>query len=83
MVYPLFVKSQTFSVFLKFKNYVENQLSHKIKALQTDGDGEFMSKQFQHYLSTIGIFHHISCPYTPEQNGAAESKRRHIVEMGL
>ncbi|KAL3630661.1 hypothetical protein CASFOL_023645 [Castilleja foliolosa] len=27
--------------------------------------------------------HRMSCPYTPQQNGCAERKHRHIVEMGL
>jgi hypothetical protein len=29
------------------------------------------------------ITFHISCPYTPEQNGLAERKHRHVVELGL
>lgn len=30
-----------------------------------------------------GIHHRLSCPYTPQQNGRAERKHRHIVETGL
>ncbi|KAJ0628055.1 putative RNA-directed DNA polymerase [Helianthus annuus] len=30
-----------------------------------------------------GTFHRYSCPYTPQQNGRAERKHRHIVETGL
>lgn len=30
-----------------------------------------------------GILHQVSYPYTPEQNGVAECKHRHIVELGL
>jgi histone deacetylase 1/2 len=30
-----------------------------------------------------GITHHVSCPDAHQQNGAAERKHRHIVEVGL
>jgi hypothetical protein len=29
------------------------------------------------------ISHHVSCPQTHQQNGAAEHKHSHIVDMGL
>ncbi|RWR76373.1 putative polyprotein [Cinnamomum micranthum f. kanehirae] len=81
--YPLATKSQTFVTFLKFKAYVENMLSTTIKAFQSDGGGEFMSNRFQNFLTSHGIAHRVSCPHTPEQNGVAERKHCHIVEMGL
>jgi histone deacetylase 1/2 len=31
----------------------------------------------------VGITHHVSCPHTHQQNGSAERKHRHIVEVGL
>jgi histone deacetylase 1/2 len=30
-----------------------------------------------------GIFHRRTCPHTSQQNGTAERKHRHIVDMGL
>jgi len=30
-----------------------------------------------------GIFHRLTCPHTSQQNGLAERKHRHIMEMGL
>ena len=35
------------------------------------------------FLEANGIIHRVSCPYTPEQNGTAERKHRHVVETGL
>jgi hypothetical protein len=31
----------------------------------------------------VGILHHASCPHTHQQNGSAERKHRHIVEVEL
>ena len=38
---------------------------------------------FLEHLNQCGILHWISCLATPEQNGVAERKHWHIVEMGL
>lgn len=51
-LYPLATKFQVFDIFLRFKAYVENMLSLKIKAFQTDGGGEFTNKPFQTFLAT-------------------------------
>jgi transposase InsO family protein len=82
-LYPLSKKSDVLVSFMKFKSLMENQFSARIKQLQSDGGGEFMSKNFTSYLESNGIFHRISCPYTAQQNGLAERKNRHVVEMGL
>jgi hypothetical protein len=36
-----------------------------------------------HLFRKVGITHQVSCPHTHQQNGAAERKHHHIVEMGL
>ena len=38
---------------------------------------------FLTHLNMCGIIQHVSCLGTPEQNGVAERKHRHIVETGL
>ncbi|CAL9015454.1 unnamed protein product [Prunus brigantina] len=59
------------------------EFATSIKTFQSDGGGEFVSKDFQTYLGSKGILHHKSCPYTPEQNGRAERKHRHLVETAV
>ncbi|CAA7053586.1 unnamed protein product [Microthlaspi erraticum] len=81
--YPLRAKSEFFSVFTAFQKLVENQFGTKIKVFQSDGGGEFVNKELKQHLLNCGISHLLSCPYTPQQNGLAERKHRHVVELGL
>ena len=70
-------------MYLVFQKQVENQFNKKIKVFQSDGGGEFMSTIFRSHLRDHGIIHLISCPATPQQNGLAERKHRHLTELGL
>jgi histone deacetylase 1/2 len=60
---------------------VEGLFDRKILALQSDWGGEY--QKLNSFLSRIGISHHVSCPYAHQQNGSAERKHHHIVEVGL
>ncbi|KAI0494867.1 hypothetical protein KFK09_025013 [Dendrobium nobile] len=80
-LYPLKLKSDVPSVFSHFKAQVERQFNKQIKCFRTDGGGEYLSTAFQNFLAHCGIIHQVTCPYTPEQNGVAERKHRHIVEV--
>ena len=82
-LFHLVNKSDLCSVFVKFHQYVHTQFSCSIKILQTDGGGEYVSKQLQSFLHTKGIIHQKSCPYTPEQNDLAERKHRHLIETTI
>jgi transposase InsO family protein len=82
-VYHILYKSEVFQCFVKFKLLVENLFTTKIKQFQFDNGVEYTSKQFKDYLSQSGILHRLSCPHTSQQNGIAERKHRHIVEVGL
>jgi hypothetical protein len=76
-------KSEFFQCFIKFKLLVENLFSNTIKYFQTDNGGEYTSTKFKQFLSNHGIFHHLTCPHTSQQNGIAKRKHRHIVKTGL
>ncbi|PKU86178.1 Retrovirus-related Pol polyprotein from transposon TNT 1-94 [Dendrobium catenatum] len=79
-LFPLTAKSEVPLIFVRFQRLVERQFNAKIKIFRSDGGGEYTSKQFQSLLATSGIVHQLTCPYTPEQNGLAERKHRHIIE---
>jgi histone deacetylase 1/2 len=49
--------------------------------IQSDWGGEY--EKLNSFLNRIGISHHVSCPHAHQQNGSAERKHRHIVEVGL
>ncbi|KAG7589577.1 GAG-pre-integrase domain [Arabidopsis suecica] len=81
--YPLKFKSDFLSIFTTFQALVENQFQTKIGTFQCDGGGEFTSAKFLNHLQQHGIQQYMSCPYTPQQNGLAERKHRHLIELGL
>ena len=82
-LYLLKHKSDVLDVFKFFKATIENQLNSKIKTLRTENGGEFTSNAFKLFYSSHGIIHQFSCPHTPQQNGMAERKHRHVVECAL
>jgi transposase InsO family protein len=60
---------------------VNTQFKVQVKVLRTDNGTEYVNKRFGGFLSEKGIMHKISCPDTPPQNGVAERKNRHILEV--
>ena len=82
-LYLLTNKSEVYSKFVPFHAMVNTQFSFTIKTLRSDGGGKYTSKSFESFLSSNGIHHQISCPYTPQQNGLVERKHRHLIETTI
>jgi hypothetical protein len=80
-IFPMSCKSDVCAIFANFKRLVENFFSHTIKAVQTDGGGEFIP--LQRILTSSGISYRQTCPHTHHQNGSVERRHRHIVDTGL
>jgi len=57
----------------------ELQCGHPIKQLQTDNTLEF--KKLSKHLSTLGIQHRFSVPYSHQQMGSVERRHRHIIDI--
>lgn len=74
-------KDRVIDAFINFQNYVTNQFNAKIKVFRSDNGGEYTSNKFKEHLAKHGIIHQTSCPYTPQQNGVAERKNRHLMEV--
>ena len=60
---------------------VENEVGKKIKCLRIDNGGEYTSDEFCDYLRKCNIRWQLTCPGTPQQNGVAERKNRHLAEI--
>lgn len=56
VVILLKAKSEAFAAFKRFKAYAENQLGVKIKALQDDKGGEYMSSEFIAFTDSCGTY---------------------------
>lgn len=73
-------KSQVFEAFKTYKSYAENALGRKIKFLQHDKGGEYMSNTFKRFFDESGIRMRHSTRNHPQQNGVAERANRTIDE---
>lgn len=71
-IFPIINKNEVCSTFISFYKSTLNQFNVSIKVLQRDGGREYIGNQFKTLLLDKSISHHLSCPYTPEQNGLAE-----------
>jgi histone deacetylase 1/2 len=80
-IYLIKKKSDVFQVFHDFQNLVERKFNRKIIFVQSDWGGEY--EKLNSFFQRVGISHHVSCPHAHQQNGSAERKDRHIVEVGL
>ncbi len=59
---------------------LETQTGQRVKAIRTDNGTEYVNAAISSYLSSRGILHQKSAPYTPEQNGRAERLNRTLLE---
>jgi hypothetical protein len=60
---------------------IRTQYNACVKIFRTDNGTEYVNKEFDEYLSSFGIIHQTTCPGTSEQNGLAERKNRHLLEV--
>lgn len=82
-IYPLRAMSDFYDVLVKFYMFACNQFFASLKQFQSDGGHEFVNSRVRAFFDSKGIHHRVSCLYTLQQNGRAECKHRHIIEMGM
>ncbi|XP_022020137.1 uncharacterized protein LOC110920219 [Helianthus annuus] len=66
-------KDQTFGSLITLFRKIENLYQARIQRIRSDNGTEFKSRKMEFYCDKRGILHEFSAPYTPQQNGVAES----------
>ena len=73
-------KSDVRNVLPIFYNMVQTQFSLPVKVIRSDNGGEYLNSELLNFFQEKGILHETTCPHTPQQNGVAKRKNRHILE---
>jgi transposase InsO family protein len=80
-LYLLKTKDEVKEIFKVFINMVKTQFERNIKVIRSDNGTEFVNHDVRVILQNNGILQETSCVGTPQQNGVAERKNRHILEI--
>jgi len=80
-VYLMKQRSEFYKIYTAFRALVKIQYSAVMKCFKCDLGGEYTSNKFWQLLTLDGTIHQTSCTDTPKQNGVAERKYRHIIEI--
>ena len=73
-------KDQALERFKTFVTFITTQFNTPIRAVRSDRGGEFISSEFSKFLEEKGIYHQLTAPHSPQQNGVAERANRTIAE---
>lgn len=74
-------KSEVESLFKIFYQMVITQFRTTISILRTDNGTEYYNQFLGSFMTEEGILHQSTCRTTPQQNGIAERKNRHLLEV--
>ena len=80
-IYLMKHKSKTFEKFKEFQSDVENHRNKKIKFLQSNRGGEYLSYEFVLHLKQCGIVSQLTPPGTPQHNGVSGCRNRTLLDM--
>jgi len=74
-------RSKVFHLFVNFYQMIQTQFESPIKRLCSDNGKEYVNQNFSKFLKENGVVHELTCVDTPQQNGVAERKNRHLLEV--
>ncbi|RDX93352.1 hypothetical protein CR513_24403, partial [Mucuna pruriens] len=74
-------KYEVCQIFVDFFRLVKNQFNKSIKRLRSDNGTKFVNLEFSKFLKDNGVVHELTCVNTPQQNGVAKRKNRHLLEV--
>ena len=67
--------------FLSFTKWLAHNSRVKIKVIRSDNGKEYFNQVLSSFLEKEGIIHQYSCINSPQQNGVAEQKNKHLVAI--
>ena len=73
--------SELYQICHDFTKMIETWFSKPFKAFRFDNAQEYKAREFTSILHQFGIVSHSSCAGTSQQNGRAERKLRHILDV--
>jgi transposase InsO family protein len=74
-------KDEAASALTHLQVRAEVEVGHKLGTLRTDRGGEFTAQAFMEYCASKGVQHHLTAPYTPQQNGVVERRNQTVLGM--
>ena len=74
-------RSELYQIYPDFTKMIETQFSKPIKFFRSDNAQEYKAHEFTSILHQFGTVPHSSCAGTSHQNGRAECKLRHILDV--
>ena len=80
-IYLLHHRSELVSIYQTFHKMIETQFNRTVKVFRSDNAQEYNDKSFLSFLDSHGTLPQRSCPYTSQQNGRAERKHHHILDV--
>ena len=73
--------SKFYQIYRDFTKMIETQFSKPIKVFRSNNAQEYKAHEFTFILHQFGIVPHYSCASTSQQNGRAERKLCHILNV--
>ncbi|GJZ71494.1 putative RNA-directed DNA polymerase [Tanacetum coccineum] len=80
-VFLMKIKDEVFDHIVTFYNLVKTQFGKVVKIFRSDNGTKFVNKRFNDFAKLHGVLHQTTCAYTPQQNGVAERKHRHLLNV--
>ena len=62
-------------------NEIKTQFCELLRVFRTDNALEYIQRDVSLMCEEQGIVHQTSCPRTSQQNGVAERKHRHLLDV--
>ena len=80
-LYLMKSRFELFSYFSAFCAKIQTQFQVSVQTLKSDNAKEYLSESFQSFMLQHEILHQTSCVDMLSQNGVAERKNGHLLEI--